>query len=76
MNPIDQLVADVAAEDTVIDSCVVYIKGVPALIDAAVQKALAGGATAAQLVPLTTLSADVKAKTQAITDALTANTQP
>lgn len=74
MNPIDQIVADVTAQQTVIDSAIVFISGVPGLIEAAVQKALDGGATAAQLAPLTDLAGQVRAKTQALTDALTANT--
>lgn len=71
---IDTLVADVAAEDTVIDSAVALLTGIQARIDAAVTAALANGATAAELAPLTALSADIQAKTKALGDAVIANT--
>lgn len=71
---IDDLVAAVAAEDTVIDSAVVYIQGVPALIKTAVDAALVGGATAAELAPLTTLISDTTTKAAALTKAMTDNT--
>ncbi len=73
---IDDLVAAVAAEDTVIDSAVTFINGVPALIQTAIDKAIAGGATAAQLAPVTAVVADVTAKAAALEAALTANTPP
>lgn len=74
-NPtIDALVAQVQASDTVFDSAVAFINGVPGLISAAVAQALAGGATAAQLAPVTAVATDIKAKSDAIQAALTANT--
>jgi hypothetical protein len=74
--PLDALVAAVAAEDTVIQGAITFINGVPALITAAVTAALAGGATPAQLAPLTGLVTDLQNQTAAITAALTANTPP
>ena len=71
---IDDLVTAVAAEDTVVNSAIVYIKSVPGLIQAAVDRAVAGGATAAQLAPLTGLVSDLQAKSAALQAALTANT--
>ncbi len=74
-NPaLDAIIAQVQATDEVLASATLYIKGVPGLIDAAVAKALQNGATAAELQPLTQLSADLKAKSQETTDAIAANT--
>jgi len=74
--PIDDVIAAVTAEDTVIDGAIAFINSVPALITDAVNKALANGATAAELQPLTALAADVTAKKDALAAALTANTPP
>jgi hypothetical protein len=71
---IDQLVTDVKAEDDVIDSAVLLINGFKARLDAAVADALKGGATAAELAPLTALSSDIGSKTKALSDAVAANT--
>lgn len=71
---IDQLVADVEANLQVGTSAILLINGIKARIDQAVKDALAGGATAAELAPLTTLSASIKAETQALADAVVANT--
>ena len=68
------LTADVTAEDTVIDSAVTLINGIPALIKDAVDKALAAGATPAQLQSLTDLGTTMTAKSQALAAAVTANT--
>ena len=73
---IDQLVADVAALDTVVDSAVAALNGIAARIDAAVAAALANGATAAQLAPLTALSADIQTRTASLAAAVAANTGP
>lgn len=73
-DPITQVVNDVAAEDTVIKSAVVAFSGIQKRIDDAVAAALAGGATAAQLAPLTALSADIQANTKALADAVAQNT--
>ena len=75
MNPlVQQLIDQVNASLSVELSAQTYIKGVPALIDAAVKAALAGGATAAELAPFTDLSAQLKASAQATLDAIAANT--
>lgn len=73
---IDDLVAAVAAEDTIVDSAIVFINGVPGLIQAAVTQALANGATAAELAPLTAVVTDLQAKSSALQAALTANVPP
>ena len=72
--PIDDLVASVTAENTVVDSAIALINGFSARLAAAITAALAGGATAAQLVPLTKLKTDVDAKATALAAAVTANT--
>lgn len=64
MAAIDDLAADVAAEDTVIDSAVVLLNGIPALIAAA-------GVDPAKLA---NLQADIKAKTAGLAAAVLANT--
>jgi len=71
---IDDLVAQVAAADSVFDSAVTFINGVPALIQAAVDAAIAGGATAAELAPVSQVASDITAKAAAIQAALVANT--
>lgn len=75
MNPAQQAIADLqaqtAATATVIDSAVTALTGVHTMIDAAVAKALENGATAEQLAPVTEATAALKAKTQALADAIT-----
>jgi hypothetical protein len=71
---VDNVVAAVAASDTVVNSAIVYINSVPQLIQTAVTAALNGGATAAELAPLTALVTDLQAKSSALQAALTANT--
>ena len=71
---IDDLVAAVAAADNVFDAAVTFINGVPGLINAAVQQALAGGATAAELGPVTQVANDITTKAAALQAALTQNT--
>lgn len=73
---IDAVIANVAAEDTVVDSAIVFINGVPKLITDAVAAAVANGATAAQLAPLTDLATGLTTKTAALKAALMANTPP
>lgn len=62
------------AADTVMDSAVVFVGSVPGLITTAVNAAIAGGATAAQLQPVTDLAATMKTKSDALAAALAANT--
>lgn len=64
MDAIDDLQAAVTAEDTVIASAVTLLNGIPALIAAA-------GTDPAKLQALT---ADIQAKTQALSQAVVANT--
>ena len=71
---IEALIAEVAADDTIFDSAVTFITGVPKLIQDAVDKAIANGATPAQLQAVTGLATDLRTKAQAIQDAITANT--
>lgn len=66
MAALDDLKAAVAAEDTVVDSAVTLLKGLKDALDAAI----ASGDPAA----LTALSADISAKTKALSDAVAANT--
>lgn len=68
------VIDEITAANTVIDSAIAYVDSVPTLITAAVAEALAGGASAAQLQPVTDLAASLKAKSDALKDALTANT--
>lgn len=68
---VDDLVAKVAAEDTVIGSAIVMLNGIKAQIDAAVAAALAGDNS-----KLTALSADVASNTTALANAVVANTPP
>ncbi len=71
---IDALVAAVAAEDTVADSIIALVNGFSQRLADGIAAALAGGATAAELAPLTALSTDVQTKTAAMAAAVTANT--
>lgn len=71
---LQDLIDEVAAEHTQIASAVVYIQGVPKLIADAVAAAIAGGATAADLAPLSDLVAQMKKDGQATVDAILANT--
>jgi hypothetical protein len=71
---IDATIAQVTSTEGVIDSATVLINGFQAMLQAAVSQALANGATSAQLTPLTQLSADLKAKSDALAAAVAANT--
>lgn len=75
MNPDLQALLDETTDvESVLDSATTFITGVPALIDAAVQKAVGNGATEEQLKPLSQLSADLKTKADAVKAAIAANT--
>lgn len=69
MSKLDDLKADVAAETTVVNSAITLLSGISARIDAAVAAARAGDDQA-----LSQLSAEVKSETQALADAVAANT--
>lgn len=73
---IDALVAAIAAEDTVIQSAILLINGIAKRISDAVTAALAGGATAAELAPITAVVADIQAQSTALSDAVAANVVP
>lgn len=73
----DAIAANTAAaeaETTVITSAITYIQGIPALIQAAVEAALAQGATPAQLQSLANLQARMNADAANLQAVLTANT--
>ncbi len=70
---ITALVAKVTAEDTVIDSAVVLVNGIPALIQTAVAAAIAAGATPAQLQAFTDLGTTIDAKAGELSTAVAAN---
>lgn len=71
---IDALAAQAKANEDVEDSAVLVLNGIAARIDAAVQAALAGGATADQLSAVTTVSSDLKTHADALAAAVAANT--
>jgi hypothetical protein len=70
------LTAAVAAEDTVIDSAITLIGGIPQVVSDAVKAALlaAGTADAAAQTAADAAAADIQGKTTALQTALTANT--
>lgn len=73
-NPIlDPLVADVTDAVGVMESARVLISGFQQKLADAITAALAGGATAAELQPLTALDAELKAKKQELADAVASN---
>lgn len=63
----------ITATEGVIASAVVLINGIGARISAAVEAAIANGATEAELAPFTTLEAELEASTTALSDAVAAN---
>ncbi len=71
---IDDLVAQATVNESAEDSAVIVLNGIQARIDAAVQSALAAGATADQLAAVTQVSADLKAHADALAAAVAANT--
>jgi hypothetical protein len=73
---LNAVVADVTAENTVIDGAITFIESVPALIRTAVDAALAQGATPAQLQSLTDLGAAITLKKDALATALAAPGTP
>ncbi len=70
---IDDLIDEITEVEGVVDSAVVYIEGVPALIKAAVDAAISNGATAEELAPVSALGAELKAKGAALKSAIEAN---
>jgi len=68
------VIDEMTAADTVMDAASVFIGSVPGLIKTAVDAAIQGGATAAELQPVTDLGVTLKAKSDALAAALAANT--
>jgi len=76
-NPIlDQLAAQVQANTDVEASAVIALNGVAARIQAAVDAALANGATAAELAPVQAEVDGLNASATALAAAVAANTAP
>lgn len=76
MSVLDDLAAQVAANTAVEASATTLINGIAARIQAAVDAAIAGGATAEQLKPVTDEVASLKASSDALAAAVQANTPP
>ena len=74
-NPtLDALAAQVSSTNTVIGSATTLINGIAARIQAAVDAAVAGGASAADLAPVTDEVTALKAASDALAAAVQANT--
>jgi hypothetical protein len=71
---IDALVAQAKVNEDVEKSALIVINGIAGRIQAAVDKAIAGGATAEQLAPLTNEIALLKASSDDLAAAVAANT--
>lgn len=73
-NPnLDALVAEVTETEGIIDSAIALIGGISQKIQDAVAAAIGNGATEAELAPLAALTADLDAKSKALSDAVAAN---
>ncbi len=68
------LIDEIAADGTIIEGATTFILGVPALIQTAIDAALAGGATASQLAPVQAVADDLTSKAQALQAAMLAGT--
>ena len=73
---LDQLAAQVTANTNVEASALALINGIAARIQAAVDAVIAGGASAADLAPVTDEIAALKASSDALSAAVQANTTP
>jgi ABC-type transporter Mla subunit MlaD len=71
---LDALAAAVTNIETVADSAIALINGIAASVQAAVDAALAGGATAADLAPVQAEVDSLNAKATDLAAAVTANT--
>ncbi len=69
---LDQLTAQVTETTGVEQSAITFIGGIQQMIDDAVAAALANGATAEQLQPVSDLSTAMEAQTQALAAAIAA----
>jgi len=72
---IDGLATEVAEDTTIMESATTLINGFSDRLSAAIAAALAGGATAAQLMPLSDLQAALDASSTKLATAVSANTQ-
>lgn len=73
-NPvIDQTITQIQQTEGVIDSAVALINSIGTMITNAVNAALANGATAEELAPVSAVVTDLKAKTDALAAAVAAN---
>lgn len=70
---LSELVADVTKARGVVQSATVYVNGVAAKVQAAVDAALANGATEAELQPMRDLANQLEADADALAAALAAN---
>lgn len=76
-NPvIDALAAEVAQEVDIMKSAKILIDGFAARTQAAIDAALANGATAEQLVPVTQIVTDLNDNGDALAASVAANTAP
>ncbi len=73
---ITQLQSDVTALQTIDASAIALINGIAAQVTAAVQAALAAGATPAELSAMSALDASLQANAAGLAAAVTANTPP
>lgn len=74
-NPtLDSLAAEVSRDTTVMDSATTLINGIAARIQAAIDAAISGGATAAELAPVSAEVAALKGSADALATAVQANT--
>lgn len=71
---IDQVIQQMTAATTIEDGAIAFINGVPGMIQEAVAKAIENGATAEQLQPVSDIGAQLEAKSNALQEALNANT--
>lgn len=71
---ISALQAETERETSVVTSVLTLLQGIPALIDDAVQKALAAGATPAELSAITAAVDAIKANSDKLAAAVQANT--
>jgi len=69
-----QEIADITAATEVIESATVFVNGVAARIDAAVEAAKANGATEEELQPVTDVATALRAKADELAAAVAANT--
>lgn len=72
--PLTDLVSEVTRATTVVTAATALINGIGSRVSSAVAQALANGASADELAPLTDLAAQVKQETDDLSAAVAANT--